>query len=157
MYHPWDNENILKKRENVEKAYQNNLKRSEVNLNEPKKLLQEDYNLEQEKYANVKINEITNAIEHLKSGITWQTVNELTGGNGINKGRITATDERVQKKKDHFSNLLNQPPTITSKPTVTIIHENLSINTEDITVDELGTCIKSFKNNKASGLNNIPS
>ena len=65
-------------------------------------------------------------------------------------------EERVKKWKNHFSNLLGQPPTVTTKPTVTIIHEDLPINTENIAMDELKECIKGFKNNKACGLDNIP-
>ena len=65
-------------------------------------------------------------------------------------------EERVKKWKDHFSNLLGQSPTVTTKPTVTIIHEDLPINTENIAMDELKECIKGFKNNKACGLDNIP-
>ena len=117
---PWEDENISKERENQKKTYQENLKRrarkSNAELKEAKKHLQEAYDLEQEKYVNEKISYITNAVEHQRSGIAWQTVNELTGRKGSNKGRIRAInpEERVKKWKDHFSNLLGQPPTVTS-------------------------------------------
>ena len=58
--------------------------------------------------------------------------------------------------KNHFSNLLGQPPKVTTKPTVSIIQEPLPINTENITMEELVNCVKGFKNNKANGLDNIP-
>ena len=159
---PWEDDNILKKRENLSKIYQENLKRKTRNstdkLKKAKRELQEAYELEQEKYIKEKINDISNYVEHQRSRIAWQTVNELTGRKGSNKGRIRAVspEERVKKWKDHFSNLLGQSPTVTTKPTVTIIHEDLPINTENIAMDELKECIKGFKNNKACGLDNIP-
>ena len=159
---PWEDENILEKRETAKKAYEESLKkktrRSVAKLEDAKKELQEAYDLEQEKYVNEKINAITNAIEHQKSGLVWETVNELTGRKGTNKGRIKANspEGRVKKWKVHFLNLLGQPPTVTSKPTVTVVHETLPINTKNISMDELIKCIKSFKNNKADGLDNIP-
>ena len=89
---PWEDENILKERENVKKTYQENLKRrtrkSNAELKEAKKHLQEAYDLEQEKYVNEKISYITNAVEHQRYGIAWETVNELIDIKDSNKGRI---------------------------------------------------------------------
>ena len=159
---PWEDENIIAKRETARKAYKESLKKktrgSVAKLEEAKKELQEAYDLEQEKYVNEKVHAIANAIEHRKAGLAWETVNELTGRKGTNRGRIRAKspEDRVKKWKDHFLNLLGQPPTVTSKPTVTVVEEILPINTENISMDELVKCVKSFKNNKADGLDNIP-
>ena len=74
---------------------------------------------------------------------------------GSNKSK--SPEERVIKWKTHFSNLLlGQPPSVTIKPTASIIHEPLPINTDNITIEELVKSVKGFKNNKAHGLNNIP-
>ena len=51
---------------------------------------------------------------------------------------------------------LRSSPIVTIKPTVSIIHEPLPINMDDITMEELVKSIKGFKNNKAKGLDNIP-
>ena len=104
-----------------------NIRSSAAKLEEAKQELQESYDREQEKYVNEKIHAITDAIQHQKSGLAWETVNELTRRKGTNRGRIKAKspEDRVSKWKTHFSNLLGQPPSVTIKPTASIIHEPL--------------------------------
>ena len=87
----------------------------------------------------------------------WETVNELTRRKRTNKGRIKAKNpkNRIKKRKDHFLNLLGQPSEIKPETTRTVLQHTLPINTDNFTLDELNKCIKSFKNNKASGLDNI--
>ena len=159
---PLENENITEKREMVKKAYEvclrRNTRSSTAKLEVAKQDLQESYDREQEKYVNEKIHAITDAIQHQKSGLAWETVNEFTRRKGTNRGRIKAKspEDRVSKWKIHFSNLLGQPPSVTIKPTASIIHEPLPINTDNITMEELVKSIKGFKNNKAHGLDNIP-
>ena len=76
---PWENENIIEKREMVKNAYEvclrRNTRSSAVKLEEAKQELQESYDREQEKYVNEKIHAITDAIQHQKSGLSWETVN----------------------------------------------------------------------------------
>ena len=85
-------------------------------------------------------------------------MNEFTGRKGTNKGRIKAKspEDHIKKWKDHFENLLGQPHVITLKPTRAMIQRTLPINTAEFTMEELKNCIKSFRNNKAAGLDNIP-
>ena len=145
----------------VKKAYEvclrRNTRSSAAKLEEAKQDLQESYDRE-EKYVNEKIHSITDAIQHQKSGLAWETVNEFTRRKGTNGGRIKAKspEERVSKWETHFSNLLGQPTSVTIKPTASIILEPLPINTDNITMEELVKSIKGFKNNKAHGLNKIP-
>ena len=159
---PWENENIIEKREMMKNAYEVCLRRntrgSAAKLEEAKQELQESYDREQEKYVNEKIHAITDAIQHQKSGLAWETVNEFTRRKGTNRGRIKAKspEDRVSKWKTHFLNLLGQPPSVTIKPTTSIIHEPLPMNTDNITMEEPVKSIKGFKNNKAHGLDNIP-
>ena len=91
---PWENENITEKREMVKKAYEvclrRNTRSSTAKLEEAKQDLQESYDREQEKYVNEKIHGITDAIQHQKSGLAWETLNEFTRGKGTNRGRIKA-------------------------------------------------------------------
>ena len=49
-----------------------------------------------------------------------------------------------------------EPPFIRSKETKTVLQHTLSINTDNFTMEELNKFIKGFKNNKASGLDDIP-
>ena len=80
---PWEDENITAKRESVKKAHEESLKRrtrrSVANLEEAKKDLLEAYDQEQEKYVNKRIHAIASAMQYQKSGLAWETVNELTG------------------------------------------------------------------------------
>ena len=67
-----------------------NTRSSAVKLEEAKQELQESYDREQEKYVNEKIHAITDAIQHQKSGLAWETVNEFTRRKSTNRGRIKA-------------------------------------------------------------------
>ena len=62
----------------VKNAYEVCLRRntriSAAKLEETKQDLQESYDREQEKYVNEKIHAITDAIQHQKYGIAWETV-----------------------------------------------------------------------------------
>ena len=95
-----------------------NTRSNAAKLEEAKQDLQEFYDREQEKYVNEKIHAVTDAIQHQKSGLAWETVKEFTRRKGTNKGRIKAKspEERVSKWKTHFSNLLGQPPSVRIKP-----------------------------------------
>ena len=53
--------------------------------------------------------------------------------------------------------LLGQPPEITNNQPITKVIEGVvPISTVDFNIEELWKCIKSFKNNKAAGVDNIP-
>ena len=159
---PWENDVINAKREGVKKAYEESLvkktRKRTANLENAKKELQDAYDLEQENYAKEKVDLIGNAAEHQKSKLVWETVNEFTGRKGTSTGKIKAKspEDRMRKWKDHFKNLLGQPPVITPRATSTVVEETLPINTNDFTMEELVKCVRGFKNNKASGLDDIP-
>ena len=140
--------------------YSNSVKtRSSVKkMDDAKIQLEEVYFKEPENYAQGKVDQVREAADHQKSKIVWETVNEFTGRKGTNKGRIKAKspDERIKNWKNHFLNLLGQPPVIRSKETKTVLQRTMPINTDTFTMEELNKCIKNFKNNKESGLDNIP-
>ena len=71
------------------------------------------------------MDEIRAEAEHQKSKIVWKTVNEFTGRKETNNGRIKtkSTEEHIKKWKDHFLNLLGQPPVTRPK------EKNLHYNT----------------------------
>ena len=113
------------------------------NLDDAKIQLKEAYFKEQENYAQKKVGEIRAAADHQNSKIVWETLNKFTGRNGTNKGRIKAKsiEERIKKLKDHFLNLLGEPPVIRPKETKTVLQHTLPIRTEDFTMEELNKCI----------------
>ena len=64
------------------------------------------------------MDKIRAAADHQKKNkIVLETVNEFTGRNETNNGRIKAksTEERIKKWKDQFLNLLGQPLVTRSK------------------------------------------
>ena len=87
-----------------------------------------------------------------------KTINEFTGKKRKNKGAIKAKcpEEGIKKWKDHFLNLLEQPSATRPKETKAVLKHTLPINTDDFTMEELNKYMKSFKNNKAPGLDNVP-
>ena len=75
------------------------------------------------------------------------------------RGKLKADNpaERVKLWKDHFVSLLGQPPEITNNQPISKVVEGIvPISTEDFNIEELQKCIKSFKNNKAASVDNIP-
>ena len=65
-------------------------------------------------YMSGKIDIISSATENQKSRLTWETVNEITGRKNTPTDEIKAdnSEVRLKKWKDHFENLLGQPPII---------------------------------------------
>ena len=118
------------------------------------------YSQKQEEYVLRKTQEINDAHIQQKSRLVWKTVNEITKRKKGNSGRLKASNpsERIALWKDHFSSLLGATTPISSSSSdiQTIVHDELPINTDNFTSDELATCIKDLKNNKAAGLDGIP-
>ena len=158
---PWENENIAEKRkilkECQEKKQQKEIPENVERFEAAKEELDAAYLKEQEEYIKEKVAEIQDAHINQKSRLAWSTINEISGRKKTNRGQIKAEspEERVKLWKDHFVNLLGQTPVIDVKPTNKVIDE-LPIKTEDFTLDELSKAIKSLKNNKAAGLDEIP-
>ena len=111
-------------------------------------------------YVNRKCKEIEAAHVERKSRLVWKTVNEVTKRKKKDTGRLKASspEERIACWQNHFASLLgNNAQTQSSSQGIhTIISEELPISTDNFTLEELRPCLKSLKNNKASGLDGIP-
>jgi len=105
---------------------------------------------------NRKIEIISNASE-IKI-LAWKTINEITGRKNTPSGKIKADSpaERIQKWKHYFQNVPGKPPVVDEAVITPVIQYLLPINTDDFNKDELLKCIKTFKNGKAEGLDDIP-
>ena len=84
-------------------------------------------NTEQENYIKKKILALEKAHANQKSRIAWTIVNDE-----VSRIIATSPEERVTLWKDHFSNLLGQPPIIDVKPLVKVF-DTLPIETDDFT------------------------
>ena len=153
---------ILSKRTSLKNA--SALQRANPNVNNLKKVKQAkkdlrlSYEQEQAAYVQSKIDEIKSAADNKQSALAWKTVNEISGRKKTTKAKIKANDqaERVSKWKDHFQNLLGNPPNVLNRPTQKIFENELDIKKGPFTMDELEDVLKKVPNQKACGLDNIP-
>lgn len=109
---PWQNVGVTCKREALKEAHKLKIafptNENSEKLEQAKKDLKGAYNSSQEKYIQEKTDVITNAHVKQQSRLVWETVNEISGRKHNVKGRLKADtpEERLEKWKDHFGNLL---------------------------------------------------
>ena len=70
--------------------------------------------------------------------------------------KATSQQERIQLWKQHFENLLGNPPKVTHEPITKIITKLIDIKVEQLTQEELDSVPRKIKNRKAAGLDEIP-
>ena len=97
-------------------------------------------------------------MEDRQSRIAWQTINEVSRRKNTAKAKLKAGNqqERIKLWKQHFENLLGNPPKITQEPITRIISKQLDIKLGPFTQEELDSVLRKIKNRKASGLDKIP-
>ena len=93
-------------------------------------------------------------MEDRQSRIAWQTINEVSRRKSTAKAKLKATNqqERIKLWKQHFNNLLGNPPNVTHEPIMRIINKQLDIKLGPFTLEELDSVRRKFKNRKAAGL-----
>ena len=97
-------------------------------------------------------------MEDRQSRIAWQTINEVSRRKSITKPKLKATNqhERIKLWKQHFENLLGNPPKVTHEPITRIISKQLDIKLGPFKQEELDAVFRKIKNRKAAGLDEIP-
>ena len=97
-------------------------------------------------------------MEDRQSRIAWQTINEVSRRKNTAKAKLKAANqqERIKLWKQHFENLLGNPPKITHEPITRIISKQLDIKLGPFTQEELDSILRKIKNRKAAGLDKIP-
>ena len=70
------------------------------------------------------------------------------------KLKTASQEERIQKGKEHFKNLLGNPTKVTDKPITKINNTQLDIRLEKFTEEELNV-LKKIKTRKSAGLQEI--
>ena len=85
--------------------------------------------------------------------------NEVSRRKNTAKAKLKAENqqERIKLWKQHFENLLGNPPKITHEPITRIISKQLNIKRWPFTQEELDSVLRKIKNRKAAGLDEIPS
>ena len=97
-------------------------------------------------------------MEDRQSRIAWQTINEVSRRKSTAKAKLKAANqqERIKLWKQHFENLLGNPPKITHEPITRIISKQLDIKLGPFTQKELDSILRKIKIRKAAGLDEIP-
>ena len=116
------------------------------------------YIKEQTEYIQNQIDNIRDSVEDRQSRIAWQTINEVSRRKNTAKAKLKAANqqERIKLWKQHFENLLGNPPKITHEPITRIISKQLDIKLGPFTQEELDSVLRKIKNRKAAGLDEIP-
>ena len=97
-------------------------------------------------------------MEDRQSRIAWQTINEVSRRKSTAKEKLKAANQQERKKlwKQHFKNLLGNPPKVTHEPITRIISKQFDIKLGPFTQEELDSVLRKIKNMKAAGLDKIP-
>ena len=85
-------------------------------------------------------------------------INEVSRKKSTAKAKLKATSqqERIHLWKQHFENLIGNPPKVTHEPIMRIISKQLDIKLGPFTQEELDSVLRKIKNRKAGELNVIP-
>ena len=116
------------------------------------------YIKEQTEYIQNLIDKIRDSVEDRQSRIAWQTINKVSRRKSTVKVKLKAANqqERIKLQKQHFKNLLGNPPKVTHEPITRIISKQLDIKLGPFTQEELNSVLRKIKNRKAAGLDEIP-
>ena len=113
---PWETLAVREKRALVKTASKN-YRKNTTNTN-ALKLKTAQYQLagiyikEQTEYIQNQIDKIRDSVEDRQSRIAWQTINEVSRRKNTAKAKLKAANqqERIKLWKQHFENLLGNPP-----------------------------------------------
>ena len=143
------------------KTASKNYRKNTTNTN-ARKLKTAQYQLsyikEQTEYIQNRIDKIRDTVEDRQSRIAWQTINEVSSRKSTAKAKLKAANqqERIKLWKQHFENLLGNPPKVTHEPITRIISKQLDIKLGPFIQEELDSVLRKIKNRKPAGLDEIP-
>ena len=153
---PWETLAVWEKRADVKTASKGNRKNptntNALKLKKAQNKLASIYLKEQTEYIQNQIDKIRD------SRIAWQTINEVSRRKSTAKAKLKATNqqERIKLWKQHFQNLLGNPPKVTHEAITKIICKQLDIKLGPFTREELDSLLSKIKNWKAARLDEIP-
>ena len=159
---PWETLAVREKRALV-KTTSKNYRKNPTNTN-ALKLKTAHYQLagiyikEQTEYIQNQIDKIRDSVEDRQSRIAWQTINEVSRKKNTAKAKLKAANqqERIKLWKQHFENLLGNPPKITQVPITRIISKQLDIKLGPFTQEELYSVLRKLKIGKLQGWTKFP-
>ena len=160
---PWETLVVREKRANMKTASKCNRKNTTntnaLKLKKTQNGLASIYLKEQTEYIQNNLDQIRDSVEDRQSRIAWQMINQVSRRKSTTKAKLKATNQQEKKElwKQHFENLLGNPPKVTHKPIMRIISKQLDIKLGPFTQEELDSVLRKIKNRKAAGLDEIPS
>ena len=159
---PWETLAVREKCADVKSVSKCNRKKpTNTNALELKKAQNElasIYLKEQTEYIQNQIDKFRDSVEDRQSRIAWQMINQVSRRNSTAKAKLKATNqqERIKLWKQHFENLLGNPPEVTHEPITRIISKQLDIKLGLFNLEKLDSVLRKIKNRKAVGLDEIP-
>jgi len=159
---PWESKDIEEKRDKVREAAQikdaDPTRRNNASFQRAKMELKDEYDVELKNYIESKTDQIKRSSENKQSALAWQTVNEISGRKKTSRAKLKATSQqdRLNKWKFHFQNLLGKPPTIKDHQIQPVIDYQLDIKLGNFSLEELNKALSKMQNGKAPGLDGIP-
>ena len=159
---PWETLAVRGKRADVKTTSKCNSKNpTNANALKLKKTQNESVSIylkELTEYIQNQIDKIRDSVEDKQSRIAWQTINKISRRNSTAKAKLKAANQQegIKLWKQHFQNLLGNPPKVTHEPITRIISKQLGIKLGPFTLEELNSVLRKIKNRKAAGLDEIP-
>ena len=153
---PWEMLAVREKRALVKtasKSYPKNpTNRNARKLEKAQYQLAGIYLKEETEYIQNQIDKIRDSVEDRQSRIAWQAINEVSRRKSTAKAKLKAANqqERVKLWKQHFENLLGNPPKVTNEPITRIISKQFDIKLGPFTKEELDSVLRKTKNRKAA-------
>ena len=129
----WETLAVREKRAHVKttsKCYRKNpTNTNALKLKKAQNQLASIYLKEQTEYIQNQIDQIRDSEEDKQSRIAWQTINELSRRKSTAKAKLKATNQQeiIKMWKQHFENLLGNPPKVTHETITRIISKQLDI------------------------------
>ena len=159
---PWETLAVREKRALVKTASKN-YRKNPTNTN-ALKLKTAQYQLagiyikEQTEYIQNQIDKIRDSVEDRQSRIAWQTINKVSRRKNTAKAKLKAANqqERIKLWKQHFENLLGNPPKITHEPITRIISKQLDIKLGPFTQKNSTRFSEKLKIGKLQGWTKFP-
>ena len=159
---PWETEEVREKRTLVKtacKSYRKNptIANSRI-LKKAQYQLAGIYLKEQTEFIENKIDKIRDSVEDRQSRIAWQAINEVSGRKSTPKAKLKAANqqERIKLWKQHFENLLANPPNATQEPITKIISKQLDIILGPFTKENSTQFLEKLKIGKLLGWTRFP-
>ena len=159
---PWETLAVREKCADVKTAFKSHRKNpinaNALNLKKAQNELTNIYLKEQTEYVQNQIDKIRDSVEDGQSRIAWQTINEVSRRKSTAKAKLKATNqqERIKLLKQHFENLLGNPPKVTHEPVTRIISKQLDIKLRPSLKKNSTRFLEKFKTGKPQGLARFP-